>query len=294
MFLQYILYIKSRVGNSLTIFLIYSERSASFLRKNLLIAQKNEQFAPSLIFGKQPEWFTQVRSFLVSDQIKSLTVAHLIWAMWGNEWMSDEQMSEFPTLKKRDRDSCICKTCINYVLCRQFILQHWLENLECTVSWGRTTVRAYLCEGLPLWGPTSVRAYLWEGLPLWGPTSVRAYISEGLSLWGPTSVRSYLCEGLPQWGPTSVRSYFSVGLPLWGPTSVRAFSVMANLCEGLPLRGPTSVRAWIPSAICSSCCVTSNSWKNNNNNFKAGLLHQSSYGTWKVGDFFVSNTSGRY
>ena len=163
--------------------------------------------------------------------------------MWGNEWMSDEQMSEFPTLKKRDRDSCIRKTCINYVLCRQFILQHWLENLECTVPWGRTTVRAYLCEDLPLWGPTSVRAY------------------------------------------------FSVGLPLWGPTSVRAFSVMANLCEGLPLRGPTSVRAWIPSAICSSCCVTSNSWKNNNNNFKAGLLHQSSYGTWKVVDFFVSNTS---
>ena len=48
------------------------------------------------------------RSFLVSDLSESLTVAHLIWAIWANEQMnaeqmSDEQMSEFPTLEQPER-----------------------------------------------------------------------------------------------------------------------------------------------------------------------------------------------
>ena len=49
-----------------------------------------------------------IRSFLVSDLSESLTVAHLIWAIWANEQMnaeqmSDEQMSEFPTLEQPER-----------------------------------------------------------------------------------------------------------------------------------------------------------------------------------------------
>ena len=39
------------------------------------------------------------RFFVMSDLSNSLTVAHLSWAIWANEWMSDEQMSEFPALE---------------------------------------------------------------------------------------------------------------------------------------------------------------------------------------------------
>ena len=52
----------------------------------------------SLISSEQPEQFAQNRSFPLSDLSYSLTVAHLSWAIWANEWMSDEQMSEFPAL----------------------------------------------------------------------------------------------------------------------------------------------------------------------------------------------------
>ena len=45
-----------------------------------------------------PEWLAHSRSFVLSNLSELLTVAHLIWAFWANEQMSDEWMSEFPTL----------------------------------------------------------------------------------------------------------------------------------------------------------------------------------------------------
>ena len=67
---------------------------------NLLIEFRSE----SLIFGERPERFASSRSFVLSDLSESLTFAHLSWAIWANEWMSDKRMSnkrmsEFPTLQ---------------------------------------------------------------------------------------------------------------------------------------------------------------------------------------------------
>ena len=70
----------------------------------------------SLIFCEwRSEWAIRskkraIRSFIMSDLSESLTVAHLSWAIWANhsqsliwsELMSDEQMSEFPTLVLTD------------------------------------------------------------------------------------------------------------------------------------------------------------------------------------------------
>ena len=44
----------------------------------------------SLICHERPERFAHRRSFVGSDQRESFTVAHLIWAIWANEQMSDE------------------------------------------------------------------------------------------------------------------------------------------------------------------------------------------------------------
>ena len=52
----------------------------------------------SLFWHEQPEQFAHSHLFVLSDLSELLTVAHLIWAILANERMSDEQMSEFPTL----------------------------------------------------------------------------------------------------------------------------------------------------------------------------------------------------
>ena len=73
----------------------------SILSKNERMSnslKKNERFTHSLIFGERNEWFAHGRSFVLSNLSESLTVAHLIWAKWANEWMNDERMSEFPAL----------------------------------------------------------------------------------------------------------------------------------------------------------------------------------------------------
>ena len=70
----------------------YFERSAHFSWATWAIRSR------SLISSEQPERFTHGRSFVLSDLSESLTVAHLIWAKWANEWMSNERMSEFPAL----------------------------------------------------------------------------------------------------------------------------------------------------------------------------------------------------
>ena len=70
------MFLNIRVGNSLMEF-----------RSNLLI------------FGERPERFANSRSFVLSNLSESLTFAHLSWAIWANEWMSDKRMSEFPTLQ---------------------------------------------------------------------------------------------------------------------------------------------------------------------------------------------------
>ena len=52
-----------------------------------------------LICHQRPDQFAHSCSFVLSNLSKSLTVAYLIWAKWANEWMSDEQMNEFPALR---------------------------------------------------------------------------------------------------------------------------------------------------------------------------------------------------
>ena len=54
--------------------------------------------AQSLICHEWPERFPHSRSFVMSDLSESLPVAHLIWVIRVNEWMSDERMSKYPTL----------------------------------------------------------------------------------------------------------------------------------------------------------------------------------------------------
>ena len=85
----------------------FFEQIARFFLSNKVnerFAQKNERFDHSLIYHKQPEQiaqshsfvmsdlseFAHSRSFVLSDLSESLTVAHLIWAIWANEQMSDE------------------------------------------------------------------------------------------------------------------------------------------------------------------------------------------------------------
>ena len=51
----------------------------SFIMSNL---------SKSLFWYEQPEQFAHSHSFVLSDMSKSLTVAHLIWAIWVNEQMS--------------------------------------------------------------------------------------------------------------------------------------------------------------------------------------------------------------
>ena len=55
----------------------FSERIAHFLQKNEQMAQKNEQFAHSLIFGERPERITHGRSFLVIRSHCSFLVSDL-------------------------------------------------------------------------------------------------------------------------------------------------------------------------------------------------------------------------
>ena len=105
----------------------FSERITRYLQKNeqmsnlsnLLISLiKKEGMSESLFFLKkkmsikctQKYDFSQIFlseslicSFIMSDLRESLTVAHLSWAIWGNEQVSDERMSfepmnEFPAL----------------------------------------------------------------------------------------------------------------------------------------------------------------------------------------------------
>ena len=51
-----------------------------------------------LFWHEWPERFAHSCSFVLRDLSESFTVAHLIWPIWANEQMSDEPMSEFPTL----------------------------------------------------------------------------------------------------------------------------------------------------------------------------------------------------
>ena len=78
-------------------------------RPKMRFAQKNERFAhlswvtwvnrsQLLICNERPERFDHSHSFVLSGLIEWLTDAHLIWAIWANEPMSDERMNKFPTL----------------------------------------------------------------------------------------------------------------------------------------------------------------------------------------------------
>ena len=75
------------------------------LRESLVFGEPKREwatwanFSQLLICHERPELFAHSRSFVLSDLRKSLTVAHLVWAIWANEQMRGEQMSEFPTLE---------------------------------------------------------------------------------------------------------------------------------------------------------------------------------------------------
>ena len=53
-----------------------------FFAKKLRMSNSLKKMSDSLIFGELPEQFAQVRSFLVSDLSKLLTLAHVWWATW--------------------------------------------------------------------------------------------------------------------------------------------------------------------------------------------------------------------
>ena len=67
------------------------------LSKSLVFVSEraNERFA------KKNKWFAQSLSFVLSDLSESLTVAHLIWAIWANE-----QMSEWAMIKWENSQPC--------------------------------------------------------------------------------------------------------------------------------------------------------------------------------------------
>ena len=56
------------------------------------LLKKNLRFAHLLIFSEQPERSANSHSFVLRDLSKLFTVAHLIWAIWANERMSNERI----------------------------------------------------------------------------------------------------------------------------------------------------------------------------------------------------------
>ena len=64
------------------------------IKFRLFFAKIFERIAYSLIYNEQPERITHGCSFVLSNLSESLTVAHLIWAKWMSERMSDELMSD--------------------------------------------------------------------------------------------------------------------------------------------------------------------------------------------------------
>ena len=108
--------IRDRVGNSLIRF--QSELSV-FSKKwaNVRFAQKNTQFANSLIFVEQPERFAHGCSFLVSNLSESLTVAHFWWATWA--------VRSNCSLNKREwANRSFFKNLENLAICSQSLFWH--------------------------------------------------------------------------------------------------------------------------------------------------------------------------
>ena len=101
---------------------IWANCSFFYLSEWAIRTQKTERFAVlswatwanrslSLFCHEQPERFTHGCSFVMSDLSNLLTVAHFSWTIWAihsqslicpqwSEQMSNEQMSEIPTLQK--------------------------------------------------------------------------------------------------------------------------------------------------------------------------------------------------
>ena len=75
------------------------KKMSNSLIRSFLVSEMSDSLT-SLISSERPERFAHGRSFVLSDLSESLTVAHLIWAKWVNEQMSNEQISEFPALEK--------------------------------------------------------------------------------------------------------------------------------------------------------------------------------------------------
>ena len=61
--------------------------SESLIRSFLVSEMGNS--LTSLISSERPDWFAHGCSFILSDLSEMLTVAHLIWAKWATERMSD-------------------------------------------------------------------------------------------------------------------------------------------------------------------------------------------------------------
>ena len=90
---------KEQMSNSLICSFIISDLSKSLMVTHLSWATWAIR-SWSLFWHEQPERFAHSPSYVLSDLRESLTLAHLIWAIWASEQMSDEGMSEFPTLDK--------------------------------------------------------------------------------------------------------------------------------------------------------------------------------------------------
>ena len=84
--------------------------SRCIFKKLMFSYRQGWEFAHSLICHERPEWIAHGRSLVMSDLSALLKVAHLSWVIWANrsqsliwfersERMSDEQMSEFPSLQ---------------------------------------------------------------------------------------------------------------------------------------------------------------------------------------------------
>ena len=103
--------------------LIFGERPEQIAHGCSFLVSDLSDSLTSLIFGERPERFAHItqkfahgRSFVLSDMSESLIVAHLIWAKWANEWMSDERMSKFPALTYIQYNPCDL-SCTLYCSC---------------------------------------------------------------------------------------------------------------------------------------------------------------------------------
>ena len=71
---------------------VYHERPEQIAHGCSFVMSICHVICHELICHEQPERFAHSRSFVLSDLRESLTVAHLIWAIWANERWANERI----------------------------------------------------------------------------------------------------------------------------------------------------------------------------------------------------------